>query len=257
MSEPAPSTARVVLVTGASRGIGAAIARALAADGHRVACAARSVTAIEQLASEIDGLAVPLDVTDPEAITAAVARIEAELGPVEVLINNAGVSNSAPIGKITDDDWDWMIGVNLTGGFKLARAVVPGMIERGWGRVIFVASNAGLTGYPYTAAYCASKHGTIGLMRAIAVELARSGVTSNAICPGFVETDMAREAIDRIVRTTGREPAKARAALARMNPQNRLVQVDEIAHLARTLIADGARGINGQALTIDGGQVMH
>lgn len=256
MIETPPETGRIVLVTGASRGIGEAIARRLAADGHRVACAARSLDALKRVADDIGGLPVALDVTDPEAIAAAVARVEAEWGPVDALINNAGVSNSAPFGRVTDADWDWMLSVNLTAGFRLSRAVVPGMVTRGWGRVVFVASNAGLTGYAYTAAYCAAKHGVIGLMRSMAAELARSGVTVNAVCPGFVETDMAREAIERIARTTGRDAESARRALTKLNPQNRLVQPDEVAFQVATLLDDGARGINGQALAIDGGQVM-
>lgn len=250
------NTFRTILVTGASRGIGAAIAQGLAADGHRVAFAARSVEAIEQRAAACSGLAVPLDVTDPESVQAAVQAVEAALGPIEVLINNAGVALSMPFEKTDADLWQRTLDVNLTGSYRVAHAVVPGMVARGFGRLIFVASNAGLSGYAYTAAYCASKHGMIGLMRGLAAELARRGVTSNAICPGFVETDMAQQSIDRIVETTGRTPEQARAALERLSPQHRLMQVDEIVHAARSLIPHGARGINGQAIVIDGGQVM-
>lgn len=247
---------RTVLVTGASRGIGAAIARALAADGHRVACAARAAAPLEAFAASIGGLAVPFDVTDRTALAPALARVEAALGPVEVLVSNAGISGSAPFAKVADADWDATIEVNLSAGFRLARAVVPGMVARGFGRVVFVASNAGLAGYAYTAAYCAAKHGVVGLMRSMAVELARTGVTVNAVCPGFVETDMARDAIDRIAATTGRDAGEARAALERLNPQRRLIQPEEVAHAVRGLVDDAARGVNGQALVVDGGQVM-
>lgn len=254
MSSP---DSRTVLVTGASRGIGAVVARGLAADGHRVAFAARDASTVAEAAAAHGGMAVALDVTDPEAIERAVAEVAARLGPVEVLVNNAGVAGSAPFGQVSDALWDQLIAVNLTAPFRLARACVPGMLARGWGRVVFVASNAGLTGYAYTSAYCASKHGVVGLMRAMAVELARTGVTVNAVCPGFVETDMAHEAIARIQRTTGRTEAEARAALERLNPQNRMVQPVEVLHLVRSLVAEDARGINGQALTVDGGQVLH
>lgn len=247
----------IAFVTGASRGIGEGIARALASAGYTVACVARSHEAIVSLADEIGGLAVQADLQNPEEIEAAVARVESECGPIDVLVSNAGIAMSAPLHKTSDEDWARTIGVNLTAGFLLTRRVVPGMVERGRGRVIYIASNAGLSGYQYTSAYCASKHGIIGLMRALAVENARSGVTFNAICPGFVETEIVRETIAKIQATTGRDAASARQALEKMNPQRRLIQVDEVVHATMALVGDGARGINGQAISIDGGQVMH
>ncbi|MCA9547346.1 MAG: SDR family oxidoreductase [Myxococcales bacterium] len=249
--------ARTVFITGASRGIGAALARGLAADGHRVALAARDGDALVELAAETGGLAVPLDVTDGAALPAAVAAAEAALGPIEVLINNAGVSGSAPLARTDDALWARTLAVNLEAPFRLCRAVVPGMVERGFGRVIFIASNAGLTGYAYTSAYCASKHGVIGLCRALAVELARSGVTVNAICPGFVDTPMAQAAVDTIARTTGRDPAQARQALERLSPQRRLIEPAEVVHAVRSLLPEAARGINGHALALDGGQTLY
>lgn len=246
-------TTRTILVTGASRGIGRAVADGLATDGHRVAYGARNPSDLQG----ISGLAVALDVTDDGSVQAAVRHVAAELGPVEVLVNNAGVALSASLARTSAADLERLLATNLVGCFRVAQAVVPGMQAGGFGRLIFIASNAGLTGYNYTSAYCASKHGVVGLSRALAVELARYGITSNAICPGFVETDMARASIDRIVQSTGRTEAEARAALEAMSPQKRLVQVDEVLHLVRTLVPDSARGINGQAIALDGGQVLH
>ncbi len=246
-------TPRTVLVTGASRGIGRAVADGLAADGHRVAYGARNPLEIK----EISGLPVALDVTDDASVQAALAQIEGALGPVEVLVNNAGISLSAAFSRTTVGDLERLLATNLTGSFRVAHAVVPGMQARGFGRLVFIASNAGLTGYSYTAAYCASKHAVVGLARALAVELARHGITSNAICPGFVQTDMAQASIDRIVQTTGRTQAEARQALEALSPQRRMIQVDEVLHAVRMLLPDGARGINGQAIAVDGGQVLH
>ncbi len=247
---------KIAFVTGASRGIGEGIARRLAEHGYRVVCAARSADTVDTIAREIGGMALALDVTDSAAIESALARVEAEWGPVDVLVNNAGIAESASLDRTTDDIWDRTIAVNLTACFQLTRRVVPHMVARKAGRVVFVASNAGLTGYAYTSAYCASKHGVIGFMRALAAEYARTGVTFNAVCPGFVETDMARAAIAKIEASTDRDAAGARKALERMNPQNRLIQIDEVVDAVLYLVGEGARGINGQTLTIDGGQVM-
>jgi 3-hydroxybutyrate dehydrogenase len=246
-------TPRTVLVTGASRGIGRAVADGLAADGHRVAYGVRNPSDLK----DIRGLAVALDVTDDASVQAALAQVEATLGPVEVLVNNAGISLSEAFTRTAVGDLERLLATNLTGSFRVAQAVVPGMQARRFGRLVFIASNAGLTGYSYTSAYCASKHAVVGLTRALAVELARHGITSNAICPGFVETDMAQASIDRIVQTTGRSEAEARQALEALSPQRRMIQVDEVLHAVRMLLPEGARGINGQALAVDGGQVLH
>jgi NAD(P)-dependent dehydrogenase (short-subunit alcohol dehydrogenase family) len=248
---------QTVLVTGASQGIGASVARAFAEQGYLVVLCARNLSKLEALAAEIGGHAYALDVSDGAAVEAVIDRIERDVGPIDILISNAGVAVSATLTETTDDDWAKMIGVNLTGGFYLCRRLLPGMAERGFGRIIFVASNAGLIGYPYTSGYCASKHGTIGFMRSLAVEYARENLTVNAICPGFVETEMAQGAIENITRRTGRSTEKARGALERLNPQRRLIQCDEVAHLALSLSDSGARGINGQAIALDGGQVQH
>jgi len=252
-----PPTGRVALVTGASRGIGEAIARGLAADGHRVAVAARSADALERVAREIGGLPVVMDVSDAASVDAGVATIRRSLGPVDILVANAGIAVSAPLVATTDAEWASMLDTNLTGCFRLTRACVPDMVDRRWGRVVFMASNAGLTGYRYTAAYCAAKHGVIGLMRTLALEVARDGVTANALCPGFVETDMTRASVERIAHKTGRGEDAAREALMSLSPQKRLIEPDELVAITRYLVSEGARGVNGQAIAVDGGQVLH
>ena len=250
----------VVLVTGGSRGIGRAIAVRFARAGYAVAITGRSEASLVQVRDEVTatgGSAVTIvsDVTDRRSIEAAVTEAEHRLGPIDVLVNNAGIADSAPFASMSDDLWDRMIAVNLTGTYLCMRALIPRMFERGRGRVINIASTAGKTGFPYTAAYCASKHGVVGLTRAVALEAAARGVTVNAICPGWADTDMTQETIDRIVRFTKRSTDDARATLERMNPQGRLIEADEIAALAVYLASPDARGINGQALNVDGGEL--
>jgi NAD(P)-dependent dehydrogenase (short-subunit alcohol dehydrogenase family) len=233
------------------------VARALAARGHRVALAARDAAALERIAAEIGGLAVPMDVCDAASVDAGVQRVRETLGPIGVLVPNAGIARSAPVHRTTDADVDALLDVNYKGSFRLVRACLPDMLTAGWGRVVFVASNAGLMGYRYTAAYSASKHAVIGLMRSLAIEVAARGITSNAVCPGFVETDMAQDAIDRIVRSTGRSADDARAELAALSPQRRLVQVAEVAAAVCYLASPEAVGVNGHALSVDGGQTQY
>ncbi len=175
---------------------------------------------------------------------------------VDILVNNAGAAESAPLDRTTDELWDRMLAVNAGGPFALCRALVPPMIARGWGRVVNVASNAGLTGYAYSTAYCASKHALVGMTRAIAMEVARTPVTVNAVCPGWVSTQLVDETIERIVEKTGRTAAEARRSLEAMSPQRRLVEADEVAHVVAMLCAEGARSVHGQAIAVDGGQVM-
>lgn len=247
---------KVALVTGGSRGIGAAVARRLAREGLRVAVLGRARDALQSVADEIGGLAVVADVKDTAALRAAVKQVEDTLGPIDVLVNNAGISDSAPLAKVTDDSWAQMFSVNVTPVFVLCRALMPEMAARGWGRVINVASNAGLTGYAYSSAYCASKHAVVGLTRALAMEFARTGVTINAVCPGFVETEMSQQAVRRIRETTGRSEAEARRALEGLSPQRRWMTPEEVAHAVFMLVPHAARGVNGQVIVVDGGQVM-
>lgn len=253
---------KTALITGGGRGIGRAVAFAFAREGARVAIAARTVQQVEQVAAEIhaefgsEALAVVCDVSDVESVRRAYAAVVERFGGVDILVNNAGIAESAPLVKTGDELWQRIIAVNLTGTFFCTRAALPLMIERGWGRVINVASIAGKTGAPYIAAYTASKHGVLGLTRSVALEVAMKGITVNAICPGYVETEMAEQAIHNISDKTGKSAAEARDVLNRMSPQNRLVTSEEVAALALLLASEDGRGINGQAINVDGGSVL-
>jgi 3-hydroxybutyrate dehydrogenase len=247
---------RVALVTGGGRGIGAAVARRLAGAGARVAVSGRSRAEVEAVAQEIGGVAVIADLADRGASDRMVAEVSDRLGAVELLVNNAGVAESASLARTDDALWDRLLEVNATAPFRIVRAVVPAMAKAGWGRVVNIASNAGVTGYRYSAAYCAAKHALVGLTRALAVDLATSGVTINAVCPGWVATRLVDEAVARIADRTGRSEEAARAGLAAMSPQGRMLEPVEVAELVAYLCSDAARGVHGQALVIDGGQVL-
>lgn len=251
---PAPAlSGRVAVVTGASRGIGAAIARRLATDGLKVALVARTSDAIAELAREIGGIAITADVTAQGASEKIIEETTARLGAPSVIVPNAGIEVSHKLGATSDEAWDNVMAVNTTAVFRLCRAAIPGMVLRGYGRVVIVASTAGLVGYAYTSAYCASKHAVVGLVKAIAMEIAQSQVTINAVCPGFVDTPMTDRSIARIVEKTGRDAGFAKAALEKTSAQQRLFEPEEIAHLVASLLPHEARGIHGQALAINGG----
>lgn len=252
---------KVALVTGGGRGIGRAVALALAGAGADVAVVARSAPELAESAAAIQGLgrralALPLDVTDPAAVNGAVERVAAELGPVAILVNNAGVAPSLKFLETTDELWARTMHVNMSGAFYFSRAALPGMLAAGWGRIVNVASTAAKVGYLYNAAYVASKHGLLGLTRALALEVARRGVTVNAVCPGFVDTEITRAGIENLVARTGRSPGEARRALENMSPQGRMMTPEEVAAAVLYLTSEAARGINGQGIVIDGGGVQ-
>lgn len=242
---------RHVVITGGGRGIGAEMARRFAALGDRITVMSRTREEVEKIADEVGGYGVRCDVGEPASVEAAFMAA----GPVDVLINCAGVARSSPILKTDVRVWEEHLKVNLTGSFLCSLKVLPGMANRGKGRIINVASVAGLKGYPYLAAYCASKHGLIGLTRALAAEYADKGVTINAICPGYVEGTLVASAIANIVDKTGRSADEVRMELENRNPQGRFLEASEIAATAVFLASDDAKGFNGQALSICGGEL--
>jgi NAD(P)-dependent dehydrogenase (short-subunit alcohol dehydrogenase family) len=243
---------RQVVVTGGSRGIGRVVVERFAAAGDRVVALGRDAHSLEAM-SEIPGVSAAVcDVTDEHAVRAAFASA----GEVDVLVNNAGVSTSAPLERTTLADWHLQLEVNATGCFLCTRAVVPGMLERGFGRVVTVASTAAHRGYPYTAGYTASKHAALGLMRAVAAEVAGTGVTANAVCPAFVRTEMTERSVARIVERTGRSYEQAEAALAEASPLGRLLEPEEVAAAVVYLASEDAAAVNGQTLILDGGGIQ-
>ena len=252
---------RIALVTGGGRGIGRAIALAFAREGAHVAVTARTGAEVDAVAAEIrelgrKALAVPCDVAERAQVDDAVRQVADGLGPVQVLVNNAGMAVSAKLLDTDDALWERHLRVNLTGAFLVTRAVLPGMLGARWGRIINVASIAGRHGYPYVAAYTASKHGLLGLTRALAQEVVTAGVTVNAICPGYVATELTWASARNIQKRTGRAFDEAVQSLAAYSPQKRLIEPEEVAALAVLLASDDARGVTAQAWNVDGGAVQ-
>jgi NAD(P)-dependent dehydrogenase (short-subunit alcohol dehydrogenase family) len=258
MSAAAALAGRHAVVSGASRGIGAVVAAQLAAQGARVSLFARDAAALAELTQRLgsdNSLPVAADVTDAHSVREAFAAARARFGAVHILINNAGQAASA---KFTDTDpalWNRILAVNLTGTYLCTREAVPDMLREKFGRIVNIASIAGLRGAAYISAYATSKHAVIGLTRSLALEYARENLTVNAVCPGYTDTDMVRQAIANIRAKTGRSESEALAALVATNPQRRLITPEEVAHAVLWLVTPGAQSINGQSLIISGGEV--
>jgi NAD(P)-dependent dehydrogenase (short-subunit alcohol dehydrogenase family) len=250
-------TGHHAVVTGAGSGIGRATAERLAEAGCQVTLIGRHVARLNETADRIGDLAfaAPADVTDPDMLGAAIEAGRDRFGPIDILINNAGAATSAPFLKTDADAFRAMLALNLEAPAEAARLVLPGMLTRRRGRIVNVASTAGLKGYAYVSAYVAAKHGLVGLTRALALEVAAKGVTVNAVCPGFTETELVAKSIESIVAKTGRSEEEARAALAASNPQGRLITPDEVAQTIVWLCGDGASGINGAAVPVAGGEL--
>jgi NAD(P)-dependent dehydrogenase (short-subunit alcohol dehydrogenase family) len=256
-----PLAGRNAIITGGARGIGAAITRALADAGANVLACGRNEDALANLASQLPGVQVDVhtatcDVADEESVANMASLAAEHFGHVDILVNNAGRASSAPLHRQTLDEWERLFAVNVTGTFLCTRAFAPAMADAGWGRVINIASLAARTGLRYVSAYAATKHAVLGFTRCVAAEMADRGVTANAICPGYVDTDMTTETIARIVSKTGLSDDEALASILKTTPQQRLVQPDEVAYVAAMLCGEGARGINGQAIGVDGGEFL-
>ncbi|MDQ3716620.1 MAG: SDR family oxidoreductase [Actinomycetota bacterium] len=247
---------RVALITGAGRGIGAAVARRLSTSGYRLVLTARNADELDLVAAALPGeaICIPADLTEACAVDQVFAASEEAFGGIDVLVANAGAAMSAPVHKTTDADWGRMLDLNLTAPFRCIRRAVPGMKERGYGRIVVIASAAAKRGEPLIAAYTASKHGVLGLVRASAAELAQSGITVNAICPGYVDTPMTDGSIANVVAHTGRDTHAVRAYFANQQPTGRLITVEEVATAVQFCL--DSPSVSGQGIEVDGGAVQ-
>lgn len=248
--------AQHAVVTGGGGGIGAATARALVNAGARVTLLGRNEAKLSTLAGQLDVAFVSADVTRREQVAGAFESAARDSGPATILVNNAGIAEAAPFAKMDDALWDATVAINLTGVYNCTKAVAGSMLTAGHGRIVNIASTAALTGYAYVAAYCASKHGVLGLTRALALEFARKGITVNAVCPGYTNTEIIERSIDNIVASTGRTAAEALDELVKANPQRRLIEPEEVADTVLWLCQPGSGSITGQAIAVAGGEVM-
>lgn len=243
---------RSAVITGGGTGIGAAIARAFAKQGAATTLLGRRLGPLERVAEETGGRAIACDVTDAESV----AALSDELADADILVNNAGGVSTAPFAKTDPEELQRLLDLNLVSAWRMTQAVVPRMQERGWGRVVNIASTAALKGYPYVSAYVAAKHGVLGMTRALAAELAKTGVTVNALCPGYCDTDLISGSAAKVAEKTGKTVEEIKQGFASANPQGRLIRPDEVAAAALWLVGEGSESVTGQAIAVAGGEVM-